>query len=86
MTGRNVLLVKDMIGHNFDVLTINPTWLKKKVKFYEISDDQKWRINVIKDIVNINQKVLELTPTEDEEDSFLTGAELQDILDFFSSS
>ena len=75
-----------MIVHDFDILTINPTWLKKKNKFNEISDDQKRRINVIKEIVNINQKVLELTPTEDEEDSFLTGAELQDILDFVSSS
>ena len=86
VTGRNIRLVKDMIGHDFDILTINPTWLKKKIKFNEIGDDQKWRINVIKEIVNINQKVLELTPTEDEEDSFLTSEELQDILDFVSSS
>ena len=70
VTGRNVRLVKDMIGHDFDVLTINPAWL----------------IDLIKEIVNINQKVLKLTPTEDEEDSFLTHEELQDILDFVSSS
>ena len=27
VTGRNVRLVKDMIGHDFDILTINPMWL-----------------------------------------------------------
>ena len=86
VTGRNIRLVKDMIGHDVDVMTVNPRWVKNNIKFSKISEDEKWRINIIKEIVNINQNVLELTPPEDEEDSFLTSEELNDILDFVSTS
>ena len=86
VTGRNVRHIKDMIGHEYDVLTVNPTWLRNKIKFCEISENDKWRIDIIKEIVNIKQTVLELTPAEEDDDSFLTSDQLAEILDFVSCS
>ena len=86
VTGRNVRLIKDIIGHEYDVLKVNPTWLRNKVKFCEISENDKWRIDIIKEIVNIKQTVLELTPAEVDDDSFLTSDQLTEILDFVSCS
>ena len=60
-------------------------WLKNKIKFCEMKEDNKWRVNMIKEIVNINQKVLRL-PNSEEDDSFLSQEQLQDILDFVSIS
>jgi hypothetical protein len=45
----------------------------------------KWRVNLIKEIVNINQHVLEITPY-DEVDSFFNSEQLTDILNFVSIS
>ena len=80
VTGRNVRMIKDMIGHGQDILSINPTWLRKKIKFCEISEQEKWRVNFIKEITNINQMVLKLPATEDE-DSFLSSEQLNEILE-----
>ena len=86
VTGRNVRHIKDMIGHEYDVLTVNPTWLRNRIKFCEISENDKWRIDIIKEIVNIKQTVLELTPAEEDDDSFLTSEQLEELLDFVSCS
>ena len=86
VTGRNVRHINDMIGHEYDVQTVNPTWLRNRIKFCEISENDKWRINIIKEIVNIKQTVLELTPAEEDDDSFLTSEQLEELLDLVSCS
>ena len=75
----------DMIGHQYDLMKINPKWLKNKITFCEAEDNNKWRINMIKEIVNVNQNVLEFSSSE-ENDSFLTRKELEEILEFVSTS
>ena len=75
----------DMIGHQYNLMKINPKWLKNRITFCETEDDNKWRINIIKEIVNVNQNVLELSSSE-ENDSFLTRKELEEILEFVSIS
>ena len=35
--------------------------------------DDKWRIDTVKEIINIKQTVLELAPAEEDDDSFLTS-------------
>ena len=54
------------------------------LKFCEISEDDKWRVGLIKEIVNIEQNVIEITPNDD--DSFLTSDQLKDILELVSTS
>ena len=64
---RNVRMIKDMTGHGQDILSINPTWLRKKIKFCEIGEQEKWRVNFIKEITNNNKMMLKLPATEDED-------------------
>ena len=67
-------------------MTVNTTWLRNRIKFCDVSENDKWRINMIKEIVNINQNVLESKPTKEDDDSFLTSDQLSEILDFVSCS
>ena len=85
VTGKNVRMVKDMIGHQHDLLSVKPGWLRNTLKFCELHDDDQWRVDMIKEITNIKQNILELTPDE-EEDSFLTSEQLEEILHFVSVS
>ena len=67
------------------MLSVKPGWLRNTLKFCELHDDDQWRVDMIKEITNIKQNILELTPDE-EEDSFLTSEQLEEILHFVSVS
>ena len=58
-------MIQDIIGHEYDLMNINPTWLKNKVTFCKASEDDNWRITMIKEIVNLNQRVLEFSSLEE---------------------
>ena len=80
VTGRNVRFIEDKIG--CDITSVNPNILKQKLKFFDIREDDKWRVDLIKEIVNVKQNILEIN----NEDSFLTNEQLQDIINFVSTS
>ena len=82
ITGKNVRYILDKIGHHNDILTVNPDSLKTKLKFSEIAYADKWRVNFVKEITNIKQNVL----TFDQDDSFLTDDQLNDILVYITTS
>ena len=84
ITGRNIRYIQDKIGHQHDLLTVNISWLKKNIKFCEINEGDKWRVGLIKEVANIKQNKLEIKP--DDDDSFLSRDQLQDIIDFVSTS
>ena len=50
----NFRFIHDRIGHDCDIFD-----LKKNIKFSEIREDDRWRVNIIKEIVNINQNALD---------------------------
>ena len=80
ITGRNVRHIQDKVGHQHDLLKVNTGWLKNKLKFCEISEEEKWRVGLIEEITNIKQNKLEIEPYD--ENSFLTHDQLQEINDF----
>ena len=80
VTGRNVRFIEDKIG--CDITSVNPNMLKQKLKFFDIREDDKWRVDLIKEIVNVKQNILEIN----NEDSFLSNEQLQDIINFVSTS
>ena len=84
ITGRNIRYIQDKVGHNHDLLKVNTSWLKNKIKFCEIDEGDKWRVGLIKEVVDIKQNKLEIKPND--EDSFLSRDQLQDIIDFVSTS
>ena len=66
-------LLPQMIGYKHDLSTINTTSLKSKTR-----EDDRWIVNIIKEIVNTNQIVLKFAIEEDE--SFLSHEQLHNIL------
>ena len=78
-------MIQDMIGHKYDLMKVNTKWLKNQISFCEVGEDDNWRINFIKEIVNVNQNVLEFSSSEEHE-SCLTREELEEIIEFVSTS
>ena len=60
VTGKNVAFILGKIGHGYDVLTVTPSSLKKRLKFCEIQNEEKWRARMIREITDIRQNVLTL--------------------------
>ena len=84
VTGKNVRYVKDLIGIDCDLLKTSQKWLKKKLSFCVISPHDQWRVDIIREIADINQDVLCLQTRDHEK--FLSRDELMDIVHFASSS
>ena len=84
ITGKNVRYIQDQIGIYCDLLAVSPSWLKQKLNFCEISNGDRWKVNLIKEVTNIRHSVLFLEH-EDSSESFLANDQLQEILNFVSS-
>ena len=83
VTGRNVRHIQNKVGQSCDLLKASDGWIKSKVRFCEISSSEMWRVNMIREITNINQNVLMFNC---DEENFLSRDQLQDIVDFISTS
>ena len=57
-TGKNIRFIEDLIG--IDIFDVNIKQLKQKVKFSPCPNDEQWRVNFLKEIVNIKQNVYTL--------------------------
>ena len=79
----NVRYILERLGHDCDIFTVKPAFLKSHVKFSETREEDKWRVDLIKEIVSIGQNVLEL---KHENYEFLTNEQLNDILEYVSTS
>ena len=82
-TGRNVRHIEDLF--QCDILRIDDKLIKTKLFFHQIPDAKAWRINLIKEITDVQQNVLSIN-NEDTNSNILSTVELQDIIDFISSN
>ena len=85
ITGRNVRFIENKVGLSCDILKVSDSWLRSKVKFCEIKQEDMWRVNLIREIININQNALMLS-SDEADDSFLTRDQLMEIVEFVSTS
>ena len=71
VTGRNVAYITRKTGHKFDILSVTPNLLKRSLKFCNMKTEDKWRVNMIKEVTNIKQNMLKLEgfSTEELDDS-----------------
>ena len=83
VTGRNIRYILEKIEHRKDLFKVKISWLKKRINFCEIPDNEKWRVNFVEEIVNIRQNVFKL---DLDDDSFLTSDQLSEILDYLCTS
>ena len=67
-----------------DILKINVTELKKGFKFCRMDDANKWKVELIQELVNVKQGTM-FVENEDHED-FLTRTEIDDIVNYVAAS
>ena len=60
--------------------------LKSKLKFCPISENDQWKITLIKEITDLKQNTLELSTGDSEEDLFLDFDQLTMICNHISST
>ena len=80
VTGKNVQYILGKTGHECDLFSVTPNILKKNLKFCEIRNENRWRVNIIKEIVDIKQGILAL------DGEGLSSEELNDLIDFISTT
>ena len=92
MTGQNIRHILDKIDatHIFEV---NPRELKNSYKFDDLPVEEEWKVNIIKDITDVQHCVSALTKPSDDEDLFdepplveFTNEELEEILVYVCTS
>ena len=74
--------IQKKVGLEFDLRTVRPGWLKRRLKFMTIENDTAWRVNLIKEITNLYRNLLHLN----EDDNFLTKEQLREVMHYVSSS
>ena len=81
VTGKNIAVVLNATAYdNIEEVDVNA--MKKKVKFCQILDEDRWRVDFVKEIVNLQYNVLVLN----EDEQALDTDELNEILDFICTS
>ena len=70
VTGRNIRYILDKTEDRYDVFSLTQTVMKKYLKFCEIMDEDKWRVNMLREITNIRQGVLQLNGESLSDDEF----------------
>ena len=85
ITGQNVRYILEKCDER-DIMKINPGQFKKNFKFSELPEDELWKVNIIKEITNINQNVLVLNENvNDDEEVAFTREELEEIMNFVAT-
>ena len=78
VTGRNIAYILKETGH-CNIFDLKAAQLKKKLNYCETKEDDKWKIDFVKEIVDIKQSVLHL-------ENNMTTDELDDILHYLTTS
>ena len=81
LTGRNIRYVLDKLNAE-DIFKVNPDSVKTEFQFAKISEENSWRVNFVKELVNLKQKVLQLDP----DTNTLSEDELEEILNYICTS
>jgi hypothetical protein len=83
ITGKNIRYILDRIGHGQDIFNVKTNWLKNNLKFCEIPEIEKWRVNFVEEIINVKQNILSI---DHDNDSFFSSEQLSEILDYICTS
>ena len=64
LTGQNVIFVLDKTRAE-DITKVNVTKMKNDIEFCDTKYEDKWRLSLVKEIVNIKNNILTLNQNED---------------------
>ena len=82
VTGKNVRKILAETGEN-DIFKVKVSDLKKEFKFFSIEDDDKWKVAMIEELVNVKQGSAQLEGEDGE--NMLTTSEINDIISYVST-
>ena len=82
-TGRNICLIENIIGGRKNIMELTPKWIKKNISFSSILEHEEWRVNLIKEIVDLKHNILMLLSPDD---CLMTTEELDAIVIFASTT
>ena len=77
VTGKNIQFIESQVA-NSSILTMKKNEFKKNYKFCEMKTEDEWKVNFVKEIVNVKPNVLHLEAGPDE----LTIEELDEMINF----
>ena len=80
-TVRNIRLIIDKVGAE-DIMKVSTEDIKKKVQFCESDDNYTWKVNLIREIIDLKHNILSVSQAEDS----ITNEDLEEILVFVSTS
>ena len=81
LTGQNVRFVLDKTGTE-DIFKVDVTKVRNDLEFCKTKQEDEWRLNFVKEIVNIKNNILNL----DQNENNLTTEELEEILEYICTS
>ena len=81
VTGRNIAYILKLSGYD-DIEKINLRDLSRTIKFETMKKEEKWKLDMIQEVVNIKKNVLTL----DNMDDGLDENEFNDIIYYLSTS
>ena len=83
-TGLNVKLILNDVDDT-DILKIDTTKFKKNYCFAKMKKEDLWRAEIIRELINVKQGVLQFQGFNGD-DNFLTNDQIQEIIDYVSTS
>jgi hypothetical protein len=81
LTGQNVRFVLDKTGTE-DIFKVNVTKVRNDLELCKTKQEDEWRLNFVKEIVNIKKNILNM----DQNENNLTTEELEEILEYICTS
>ena len=79
MTGRNIRFILDQTGYD-EIFAIKVNEAKKMLTFCDVPENEKWKIDFIKEIVEVKQNNLKI------DDDVMTVEELDEIIEYLTIS
>ena len=82
VTGKNTRMILAHTGQE-DILKVKKSDLKKDLKFCAIEDENKWKVEIIKELVNVKQG--KATLEGEDGGNMLTSTEIDEIITYLST-
>ena len=82
VTGKNIRMILAHTGQE-DIFKVKKSYLKKDFKFCAIEDENKWKVEVIKELVNVKQGSAKLEV--EDVGNLHTTTEIDEIITYVST-
>ena len=82
VTGQNIRHILTETGSE-DIIKLKTSDIKRNFKFCEIKNEDKWKVDLIKELTNVKQGSAFID--DNEEENFLSRTEIEDIINYVST-